>query len=132
MPQGCATWPALWENDDTNWQNSGEVSSLTLLPSFRYLTAFNQVDIIEGVNNVGPNMTLHTSADCTMPASRAQTGQTITTDCYAYDSNNVGCAVAGNKADSYGPSFNSAGGGWYVLERTDKGLSIWFWSRKVC
>lgn len=25
MPQGCATWPAAWETDDTNWPSAGEV-----------------------------------------------------------------------------------------------------------
>ena len=25
MPQGCATWPAAWETDGSNWPNGGEV-----------------------------------------------------------------------------------------------------------
>ena len=76
-------------------------------------------------------MTLHTTANCTMPTTRAQTGATLTTDCDALVNDNVGCSVSGVVANSYGPSFNAAGGGWYVLERTNEGLSIWFWSRMV-
>lgn len=57
MPEGCATWPAVWEVG-ANWPNQGEV------------------DIVEGVNNVSPNQaTLHTSSGCTMPSSgRSMTG----------------------------------------------------------
>ncbi|KAJ3523900.1 hypothetical protein NM688_g8650 [Phlebia brevispora] len=44
MPEGCATWPAVWEVGD-DWPNQGEV------------------DIVEGVNNISPNQaTLHTAA----------------------------------------------------------------------
>lgn len=37
MPEGCGTWPAIWETDESDWPNGGEV------------------DIVEGVNNVSPN-----------------------------------------------------------------------------
>ena len=57
MPQGCGTWPAIWEVREDGWPNYGEV------------------DILEGVNDVSPNsVTLHTTAGCTMPANVAQTG----------------------------------------------------------
>lgn len=57
MPQGCATWPALWESDDTVGIYGGEV------------------DIVEGVNDVEPNScTLHTAGNCTMPANRTELG----------------------------------------------------------
>lgn len=52
-----------------------------------------------------------------------------TTDCYWADNGNAGCGVSNNKANGYGPGFNSAGGGWYVMERTDHAINIWFWSR---
>jgi hypothetical protein len=57
MPQGCGTWPATWEVEENNWPLGGEV------------------DIVEGVNDVGPNSaTLHTSPGCTMPGNRAMLG----------------------------------------------------------
>ena len=32
-------------------------------------------------------------------------------------------------SNSYGPAFNSAGGGWYAMERTDSFIKVWFWTR---
>jgi hypothetical protein len=37
MPEGCGTWPAIWEVQENGWPAGGEVG------------------IVEGVNNVGPN-----------------------------------------------------------------------------
>jgi len=111
MPEGCSTWPAAWEVGD-DWPNNGEV------------------DIIEGVNSVSPNQaTLHTSAGCTMPASTTQTGTTTSTDCVAADNGNAGCGVQTNKANNFAGGFNSVGGGWYAMERTDTEIKIWFWAR---
>jgi len=111
MPEGCATWPAAWEVGD-DWPNNGEV------------------DIVEGVNSVAPNQaTLHTSPGCTMPASTAQTGHTVGTDCNTAVNGNAGCGVQTDKANSFAGGFNSAGGGWYVMERTDTEIKVWFWSR---
>jgi hypothetical protein len=42
---------------------------------------------------------------------------------------NAGCGVTLKSAQSYGPEFNKAGGGWYVLERTPTEMRVWFWSR---
>jgi hypothetical protein len=57
MPEGCATWPSAWEVAEATWPATGEI------------------DIIEGVNNVAPNlMTLHTSPGCTQPAGKTMTG----------------------------------------------------------
>ena len=112
MPQGCGTWPALWETAITNWPYGGEV------------------DILEGVNDVGPNtMTLHTAPGCTMPTSRNQTGKTLSTDCNALANGNSGCGVADPKAKSYGPAFNENGGGWLAMERTATSIKIWSWTR---
>ena len=33
--------------------------------------------------------------------------------------------------NSFGPSFNSAGGGWYAMERTDSFIKVWFWTRNA-
>jgi len=111
MPQGCATWPAAWEVGP-NWPNEGEV------------------DIVEGVNGVGANQaTLHTGAGCTMPSSTTQTGTTVGTDCNANDNGNAGCGVQCNKANSFAAGFNSVGGGWYAMERTNSAIKVWYWAR---
>jgi len=113
MPQGCGTWPAVWEVG-ADWPNQGEV------------------DILEGVNDVSPNQaTLHTGSGCTMPSSRSETGTVTGTDCDANDNSNAGCGVKSTASNSYGPSFNSAGGGWYAIERTDSFIKVWFWSRNA-
>ncbi|EJD42810.1 glycoside hydrolase family 16 protein [Auricularia subglabra TFB-10046 SS5] len=110
MPQGCATWPAIWELGP-NWPNGGEV------------------DIVEGVNDAPPNLSsLHTSAGCTM-SGLTQTGTLVSTDCNANVNSNTGCGVRTNKANSYGPAFNSAGGGFFAMERTSTAIKVWFWGR---
>ncbi|KAI0051465.1 glycoside hydrolase family 16 protein [Auriscalpium vulgare] len=111
MPQGCATWPAIWEVAP-NWPNGGEV------------------DILEGVNDQSPNQsTLHTSSGCTMPASRSETGTPLQLDCNVLVNSNAGCGVHINDANNYGPDFNNNGGGWYAMERTSSFVKVWFWAR---
>ncbi|ETW76293.1 glycoside hydrolase family 16 protein [Heterobasidion irregulare TC 32-1] len=111
MPEGCGTWPAIWEVGD-NWPNGGEV------------------DIVEGVNDESPNTsTLHTSSGCTMPASRLETGNPLQNDCNVAVNSNAGCGVQTTDANSYGPSFNKNGGGWYAIERTNSFIKVWFWAR---
>ncbi|KAF8556871.1 2 beta-glucanase [Imleria badia] len=113
MPQGCGTWPDVWESNESNWPNGGEV------------------DIVEGVNDQGPNQSsLHTSAGCSIPASGvSQLGTTVSTNCDATVNNNMGCGVRSDDSNSFGPSFNDNGGGWYAIERTNNYISIWFWKR---
>ena len=53
----------------------------------------------------------------------------VSTDCVAADNGNQGCGVDNNKANNYGADFNSAGGGWYAMERTDSFINVYFWSR---
>ncbi|KAI0260897.1 2 beta-glucan [Gloeopeniophorella convolvens] len=111
MPQGCGTWPAIWENGD-NWPAGGEI------------------DIVEGVNDQGSNLvTLHTSPGCSMPSSRDMSGSHTGLNCDTAANGNSGCGVSLSDANSYGPSFNSNGGGWYAMERTPQFVKVWFWSR---
>ncbi|CAE6434589.1 unnamed protein product [Rhizoctonia solani] len=101
MPQGCGSWPAYWTTNTNNWPAAGEI------------------DIIEGVNDQAPNAaTLHTTA-----------GTTTTTDCNWQVNGNAGCGVKNPLANSYGPTFNSNGGGWYAMERTSSYIKVWFWPR---
>ncbi|KAJ7111756.1 glycoside hydrolase family 16 protein [Mycena epipterygia] len=112
MPQGCGTWPAVWETDVASWPAGGET------------------DILEGVNDQGTDQaTLHTAPGCTMPASRAETGTALEQDCDVNVNGNAGCGVKLAPATSYGPTFNANGGGWYTMERTNSNILIWFWSR---
>ena len=74
-------------------------------------------------------MTLHTSADCSRPASRAMTGTATVNNCDVNTDGNTGCGVQAPTANSYGPSFNAIGGGIYAMERTSSFVRIWFWSR---
>ncbi|KAJ6513505.1 glycoside hydrolase family 16 protein [Mycena vulgaris] len=114
MPQGCGTWPAVWETDEATWPRGVEV------------------DILEGVNDQGTDqVTLHTSPGCSMPASRTQTGSSLQLDCSTAVNGNTGCAVSVGQAPSYGPTFNANGGGWYAVERTSTFISVWFWSRNA-
>jgi len=114
MPQGCGTWPAIWETNESDWPDGGEI------------------DIVEGVNNETPNtITLHTSADCTMPSGLQSSGQMTGTaqslNCDASVNGNSGCGVQVANSLSYGPDFNNNGGGWYAVERTNSFIKVWFW-----
>ncbi|KAJ7648657.1 hypothetical protein DFH06DRAFT_1332264 [Mycena polygramma] len=114
MPEGCGTWPAVWETNEANWPAGGEV------------------DILEGVNDQGTDqVTLHTSPGCTMPQNRTQTGTSLQLDCDVSVNFNTGCGVRSKDALSYGPLFNAHHGGWYAIERTNKFISVWFWSRNA-
>ena len=45
-------------------------------------------------------------------------------------SNNSRCSTQQpNKPNSYGPSFNNIGGGFYAMERTSTSIKVWFWPR---
>ncbi|KAJ7349959.1 endo-beta-glucanase [Mycena albidolilacea] len=112
MPQGCGTWPAVWETNEALWPTGGET------------------DILEGVNDQGTNqVTLHTSPGCTVPAARDMTGTALNLDCDTAVAGNAGCGVKLSQATSYGPAFNANGGGWYATERTNSFISVWFWPR---
>ncbi|KAI1790892.1 endo-beta-glucanase [Ganoderma leucocontextum] len=111
MPQGCGTWPAVWEYGQ-DWPTQGEI------------------DILEGVNDYGTDQaTLHTTAGCTVAGARTMTGTSVLTDCDVYATDNSGCSVLSSDATSYGPTFNTNGGGFYAMERSDAGVKIWFWPR---
>jgi len=111
MPKGCGTWPAIWEVGP-NWPNGGEV------------------DIVEGSNDIEPNQsTLHTSAGCTMPASRDMKGTAANNDCESGSGSNTGCGVKFSEDDSYGHDFNLIQGGFYAMERTTTEVKVWFWPR---
>ncbi|KZT06239.1 glycoside hydrolase family 16 protein [Laetiporus sulphureus 93-53] len=139
MPQGCATWPAAWETNDSDWPTAGEVDvvSARVLHGTPYATnkytLSNLLDdamLIEGVNSVTPNtISLHVGSTCAMPDSLNETGTPGSTDCDTYTDNNSGCSVQNPTDNSFGPDFNEAGGGWYAMERTADWVNVWFWTR---
>lgn len=51
-------------------------------------------------------------------------------ECDASKNSNEGCGVSySTQANSFGPSFNTAGGGWYVLRRSPESIATWFFPR---
>ncbi|KAF7954525.1 hypothetical protein EAE96_005645 [Botrytis aclada] len=116
MPGGtCGTWPAFWLLGP-DWPNNGEI------------------DIIESVNQQIDNiMTLHTSANCTMPnKDTAQLGTMNSNQCDGTLNNYAGCgSTAEAGASTYGKSFNSNGGGIYATEWTSDNIKIWFFPRNA-
>ncbi|KAF7325982.1 Glycoside hydrolase family 16 protein [Mycena kentingensis (nom. inval.)] len=94
-----------------------------------------EVDILEGVNDQGPNQsTLHTNAGCTVPLpspARPQTGTAVLNNCDVAATGNSGCGVKSADPHSYGPAFNANGGGWYAAEINPAHIRVWFWPRNA-
>ncbi|KAJ5123932.1 Concanavalin A-like lectin/glucanase subgroup [Penicillium bovifimosum] len=111
-PYGCGTWPALWLTDPSNWPEHGEI------------------DVVEATNagTFGSQSTLHTSKGCSMGVKRKETGAVADKDCYYKSNSNAGCGVKGAEG-TYGPEFNSKGGGVYAMELRDAGIRVWQWAR---
>ncbi|KAI9430999.1 glycoside hydrolase family 16 protein [Lactarius indigo] len=110
VPFGCSVWPAFWSSAP-NWPTGGEI------------------DTFEGVNMVlNAQMALHTDPGCTL-ADPAQTSTLVSsTDC-SVAGQNLGCVVKNPDPNSYGAAFAAAGGGMFVTEFAETGISIWFFSR---
>ncbi|TFK63709.1 nucleophile-disabled Lam16a mutant holds Laminariheptaose in A cyclical conformation [Pluteus cervinus] len=112
MPQGCGTWPAIWETKEDTWPVDGEI------------------DILEGANDQGPNeVTMHTGHNCKVPKSRNMTGVPNQLNCDDTKDDNGGCDVDFAENDSYGLPFNKNGGGWYAMERNNDFIKVWYWAR---
>lgn len=111
-PYGCATWPALWLTNPYNWPQDGEI------------------DVMEGanLNDIGNQVTLHTTNGCNMNVKRKQTGHSLHENCYNGTDGNAGCGVRGPQ-DTIGAGFNQAGGGILALEWRDAGIRSWFFGR---
>ncbi|KAI0062967.1 glycoside hydrolase family 16 protein [Artomyces pyxidatus] len=112
VPFGCSVWPAFW-SQAANWPAGGEI------------------DTFEGVNMVQHSQSaLHTEPGCTI-ANAVQTSTLVnSTDCSYLDNENEGCQVTNPDPSSYGAAFAAAGGGVFVTEFAESGISIWFYSRK--
>jgi hypothetical protein len=64
-----------------------------------------------------------------MPTNRTMTGTPTYDTCDATLNFNAGCGVKFPTASSFGPAFNTNGGGWYAMERSPTYFKVWFWSR---
>ncbi|GAA5910979.1 hypothetical protein JCM6882_006736 [Rhodosporidiobolus microsporus] len=113
MPWGCATWPAWWTVGG-DWPNKGEI------------------DILEGVHDEDTNhYTLHVKDSECKQGEVDITGAAVeaNNDCNANVNGNAGCSYSEAATASYGEAFNAAGGGVFVTQFAEDGISIWFWSR---
>lgn len=73
---------------------------------------------------------LHTRAGCTAaPSSSSLTGNLTYGNCDANVNSNSGCTVVESNPQSYGQPFAAAGGGVWVTQLAESGISIWFFSR---
>ncbi|KUJ15919.1 uncharacterized protein LY89DRAFT_735062 [Mollisia scopiformis] len=123
----CGLWPAFWTTNKANWPNSGEI------------------DIIENIheNTVGTS-TFHTSDSRAIACSvvgnqkgKQQTGTQTTYNCndkatfsnYGSQYSGQGCSATNTDPNSYGKTFNAAGGGVYAMEWTNTSIKVWNWER---
>jgi len=114
VPFGCSVWPAWW-SQAPDWPKGGEI------------------DTFEGVNQVTMNqIALHTEPGCDLDKGSASlTGMVNSTDCSFQANSNQGCVVTDPRTQSYGAAFAQGGGGVFVTEFAEKGISIWFFPRSA-
>lgn len=111
VPFGCSVWPSFW-SQAPGWPNGGEI------------------DTFEAINKMTRNQfALHTNPGCTVTNPIQTSTIQNSTDCSYLTNGNQGCVVTNPSTKSYGPDFASAGGGVFVTEMAEEGVSIWFFSR---
>jgi len=111
VPFGCSVWPAWW-SQAPDWPVGGEI------------------DTFETVNQVTMNqMTLHTEPGCAQVSPNQTSTIVNSTDCSFETNSNQGCIVMDLSIASDGAGFANAGGGVFVTEFAEAGISIWFFSR---
>lgn len=113
MPAVCGTWPAIWFTG-ANWPYDGEI------------------DVVEGVSLYNKNIySVHTGSGCSFTQSdvSAMTQVTIVeasgTSCDA-NADPGACGFSDDSTSTFGPGFNSAGGGVFALQFDTSGISMWF------
>jgi len=117
-PWGCGVWPAWWTVGGGQWPFTGEI------------------DIIEGVHDNAHNqVTWHTGPNCTLTPTANFTGSLVTNngqpnlDCDGSLPGNAGCGVTEWSRASYGPDFDSQGGGVFAMKWDDQGIAVWSFYR---
>ncbi|CZR60644.1 uncharacterized protein PAC_10540 [Phialocephala subalpina] len=110
----CELWPAFWTSNPPNWPDSGEI------------------DILENNNEATTGVTtFHTGApagSCTATGNQ-QTGRQTSSNCNDPATSNQGCSATSTDPNSYGTTFNAAGGGVYAMEWTSTSVKVWNWER---
>ncbi|KIK06982.1 glycoside hydrolase family 16 protein [Laccaria amethystina LaAM-08-1] len=116
-PWGCAVWPAFWTVGG-NWPYNGEV------------------DIIEGVHDNEHNQVAwHTAPGCTLDTTANFTGTISSsdgvnhTDCNSFINSNSGCCMTEWSRASYGPYFDSQGGGVFAMKWDENSIAVWSFYR---
>jgi len=117
-PWGCGVWPAFWTLGNGTWPWNGEI------------------DIIEGVHDNEHNqVTWHTAPGCNLTSATNFTGTIVQTNgvdnlqCNAFIDNNAGCGVTEWSRASYGPYFDSQGGGVFAMKWDANGIAVWSFYR---
>ncbi|KAJ8521871.1 hypothetical protein ONZ45_g1508 [Pleurotus djamor] len=112
VPYGCSVWSSWWSSSP-NWPLGGEIDSFEAI-------------------NMSPRsqMGLHATQGCSQVNPVQSSPLINSTDCNHDANNNQGCIVTPPSFNSYGPAFSAAGGGVWVTEFAEKGISIWFFERK--
>ncbi|TFY55199.1 hypothetical protein EVJ58_g8402 [Rhodofomes roseus] len=90
-----------------------------------------QINTSEGMNQVAMNqMVLHTGDGCTHSANALQTDTLVnSTDCSKAANENEGCMVTTPTKSLYGVGLAADGGGVFITEFANEGISIWFFNR---
>ncbi|KAH9833488.1 uncharacterized protein C8Q71DRAFT_892901 [Rhodofomes roseus] len=91
----------------------------------------NSINTSEGMNQVAMNqMVLHTGDGCTHSANALQTDTLVnSTDCSKAANENEGCMVTTPTKSLYGVGLAADGGGVFITEFANEGISIWFFNR---
>ena len=88
------------------------------------LFAFSEIDTFEGVNQVtNSQMGLHTLPGCTQVGQKQSSQIVNSTDCSFQSNSNEGCITTVPTTSSYGEAFAQAGGGVFVTEFAESGIS---------
>ncbi|KAH9968940.1 glycoside hydrolase family 16 protein [Russula dissimulans] len=118
-PWGCGVWPAFWTLGNGVWPATGEI------------------DVLEGVHDNQHNqVTWHTSAGCelTPPVNGSYTGTVVQSNGQPYldcegSGTLPGCGVIEWSRASYGPYFDSQGGGVFAMMWAEDAISVWSFYR---
>lgn len=106
------------------WRVSFSTITFSKLPSNS--GHYREIDVFEGVNLQQRNqMALHTNPGCKQvnPNQSVDSSFIPNTDCSYLTNNNQGCIVNDPDVQSYGAEFANAGGGVWVTEYAESGIS---------
>lgn len=86
--------------------------------------AYREIDTFEGVNLGSLNqMSLHTLDGCKQAGQMQSSSLINSTDCSSTVNNNQGCIVTDPRTSSYGAGFAASGGGVFITEYAQSGIS---------